>query len=166
MAEGVGAGLSHAIPAVESAGMRLVNKFLTGAAPEDVATIENIQRLLPPGSNRFASKEAEATAGRIADEAMQRRIADEAMQRGSVPKAGNFAVRDSQVFSNLRSAQAELQAAKMSAQLDQKSVDGSRLLKAIEDAQKNAAVERTDESNPGHPNKHGRGRALFPDPRI
>lgn len=94
-----------------------VNPLATGANDATIKAIRNIRKLSP------TTAEAQATAGRIANEALQ---------RGSVPEAGNFAVRDSKVFRGLLDAEQELQAAKAATPLTEQSVPGKPLLDQID----------------------------------
>lgn len=98
---GMGQTLSRDVPLLAGA-VKGVASVLTpevSAASGDIAAIRNIERLQP------ASKEAAASAGRIAAEALQ---------RGSIPESRNINIVDHKIFRNLANAEVELKAAKQS----------------------------------------------------
>lgn len=108
-----------------------VNPLATGANDATIKAIRNIRKLSP------TTAEAQATAGRIANEALT---------RGSVPEAGNFAVRDSKVFRQLLDSETELKAAKAETPLTQQSVNGKQLVDEIQ-----AAITRNQTAAPINP---------------
>lgn len=112
--------LAQALGSGGVAGYRKISGMLsTGADASTVAAIQNIRKLNP------ITPEAQATAGRIAQEAVT---------RGSVPEAANLPVRDSKVFQQFEKSQTELQAAKTATNLAQQSTPGKPLFETLDSA--------------------------------
>lgn len=135
-----------AAPIVAGAGAA-VRALSAGADQPTIAAIKNIRKLNP------TTAEAQATAGRIASEALQ---------RGSVPEASNLAVRDSRVFSKLLDAQTELQKAKAATPLTQQAIDGKKLLQSLDSAISQEQVPAAVNPQYGNPTTSAQGGAYNP----